>query len=129
MKRTAGAMVLLAALSGWGTPGARAGNYMSHAWDDNTNHDPTPNGIHWGVHTAPAVPAVQGPWGQPVPMAAPYSADPPSGTEAHAMMVPVWPQYRQGYYLLRVDPAARESVLREAATEKAALGHFDGWRC
>src|SRR6202035_2271716 len=35
---------------------------------------------------APTVPGVQGPWGQPVAMAAPYSAVPPGASAAYAMM-------------------------------------------
>src|SRR5205085_1311592 len=40
-----------------------------------------------GAGCAPTVPGVQGPWGQPVAMAAPYSAAPASGEAlARAMM-------------------------------------------
>jgi hypothetical protein len=74
MKRTAGACVLLAALGGCTTmdygPGMGAGSIGCGGR---------------GGYTA-AVPGVQGPWGQPVAMAAPYSADPPGAAAAKAMM-------------------------------------------
>src|SRR5262249_33672371 len=72
MKRTAGAWVLLAALGGCTT--------MDHG----------PSTIGCGGCGAggptPTVPGVQGPWGQPVAMAAPYSAEPPGAAAAHAML-------------------------------------------
>jgi hypothetical protein len=37
-------------------------------------------------HEPPTVPGFQGPWGQPLPMAAPYSANPPSPFKAQAML-------------------------------------------
>src|SRR5581483_6022785 len=39
------------------------------------------------VHAPPTVPGFQGPWGQPVAMAAPYSASPPGGAEAARAMM------------------------------------------
>jgi hypothetical protein len=75
MKRTAGAMVLLAALGGCVT----------------TEQGPSPgfgcgNCGGWGSR-APNVPGIQGPWGQPVTMAAPYLAAPPTGSEAARAMM------------------------------------------
>lgn len=43
-------------------------------------------GCGCGPGKVPSVPGVQGPWGQPVPMAAPYSSNPPSEGQARAMM-------------------------------------------
>jgi hypothetical protein len=79
MKRTAGAWVLLAALAGGA---AHGGQYMSQVWNP-----PTPDGIHWGAHLQPTVPGLMGPWGQSVPMAAPYNASPPSGDAAARAML------------------------------------------
>ena len=70
MKRTAGAWLLLAALSGCVS--------MEYNSDG-------PRGC-CGGGSPPAVPGVQGPWGQPVPMVAPYSAAPPTDNVARAMM-------------------------------------------
>ncbi|HMC64375.1 MAG TPA: hypothetical protein VKI65_05500, partial [Gemmataceae bacterium] len=70
MKRTAGAWLLLAALSGC----------VSMEYDTDG-----PRGC-CGGGSPPAVPGVQGPWGQPVPMVAPYSAAPPTDNTARAMM-------------------------------------------
>lgn len=73
MKRIAGAMVVLAALGGCETmdsgPGMLGG----------------PGGGGWAG--PPTVPGVQGPWGQPVTMAAPYTAAPPSGELAAKTML------------------------------------------
>jgi hypothetical protein len=71
MKRTAGMCVLLLGLSGCVTMEGQTG-----ASDAD---------MHLGK--APTVPGVQGPWGQPVQMAAPYSTSPPpSAREARAML-------------------------------------------
>ncbi|HXG12064.1 MAG TPA: hypothetical protein VNK04_20080, partial [Gemmataceae bacterium] len=79
MKRLAGAMGLLAALTGG--VAAWAGPFMSGYWNKGI-------GCSYGVcRTPPAVPDVIGPWGQPVPMAAPYSSKPPSGAEAARAML------------------------------------------
>ena len=77
MKRTAGISMLLAALSGClsASPGE------GHNASSGPRHQATCCGHQ------PNVPGVQGPWGQPVPMAAPYTSNPPSGRElAHQMM-------------------------------------------
>src|SRR5437588_2326389 len=75
MKRTAGALVMVAALGGCVStgagPGAGSGSFGSGGW---TGGPPT-------------VPGVQGPWGQPVAVAAPYSAVPPSGEAAAREML------------------------------------------
>jgi hypothetical protein len=86
MKRTAVAWALLAALGG-GL--ARGGPYMSQVW----NNPQSPDGAHWGVQPQmPTVPTLMGPWGQPVPMAAPYNASPPSGeTLARSMLAQSMP--------------------------------------
>ncbi|MCS6851732.1 MAG: hypothetical protein NZ700_11255 [Gemmataceae bacterium] len=75
MKRTAGALTLLATLSGCvGTGGFQ----------------PTLGGagpsLNAGPVIPPKVPGVQGPWGEPVAMAAPYNASPPSAQAAMKMM-------------------------------------------
>src|SRR5438477_11355901 len=65
MKRSAGAMVLLAAISGCVTTGT------DHApWSQPS----CPSGM-CGGSAPPPVPGIQGPWGQPVAMAFPYSAN------------------------------------------------------
>src|SRR5438477_5591605 len=65
MKRAASALIILAAVGGC----------------TSMEHGPTAGGICGGCGSwtsGPArVPGVQGPWGQPVAMAAPYSAAPP----------------------------------------------------
>jgi len=60
MKRSAAVVVLLAGLSG-----VQAGPYKGDVWMSGTDG-----------RSAAFVPGVVGPWGQPVPMAAPYSYDP-----------------------------------------------------
>src|SRR5262249_35135687 len=77
MKRTAGTMMLLAPLSGCVTTGGD-GTFMS---------GDCANGSCGGAHGVPTVPGVQGPHGQPVAMAAPYSYAPPSGKEAALAML------------------------------------------
>jgi hypothetical protein len=69
MKRTAGAFVVLAALGGC------------------VSTDPGPSTGGWANGGPAVVPGVQGPWGQPVAMAAPYTATPPSGEEAARAMM------------------------------------------
>lgn len=74
MKRTASALVLLAAVGGCVTmdqgPSASSGCGSCGGWTSGP----------------PRVPGVQGPWGQPVAMAAPYSASPPGAEAARAML-------------------------------------------
>jgi hypothetical protein len=82
MKRTTGAIVLLAGLAGGVATEARSdGTFMGSYWTKEA-----PDGAHWGAHSAPSVPGLQGPWGAPVPMAAPYSVNPPSGEAAARAM-------------------------------------------
>ncbi|HEV3255355.1 MAG TPA: hypothetical protein VG013_00615 [Gemmataceae bacterium] len=73
MKQTLGMMVLAAALGGC----------MSMDGGPSTGAAP-----HFGCGSgmAPAVPGVQGPWGTPVAMAAPYSSVPPGTQLAYGMM-------------------------------------------
>ena len=78
MKRTAGTMMLLAALGGCVTTGE--GPYGSGAGGPCL-------GTSCGAHATPSVPGVQGPYGQPVAMAAPYSYAPPSGKDAAMAML------------------------------------------
>jgi hypothetical protein len=80
MKRTLAAVLLL---TGLGTA-ASAGPYMSGYWNKQT--EPA-DGVHWGARYANEVPNLMGPYGQPVPMVAPYNANPPGGADlARAMM-------------------------------------------
>jgi hypothetical protein len=75
MKRIATAMLLLAALGGC----------MSTDRQPNAGFGSTYN---TGMVNGPAaIPGVQGPWGQPVAMSAPYSAAPPSGEQAAREMM------------------------------------------
>ena len=81
MKRTAGTMILLAALGGCVTTGDEpygGGAFMGGG--------SCPGGCCAG-RGAPTVPGVQGPYGQPIAMAAPYSYAPPSGKEAAMAMI------------------------------------------
>jgi hypothetical protein len=81
MKRTVGAGALLAALV-CAAAALGGGPYMSHVWNP-----PPVDGASWGPRTAPTVPGLMGPYGQPVPMAAPYNTSPPSGEAlARAML-------------------------------------------
>lgn len=79
MKCRAGLLALLAALGGTRAP---AGSYMSQVFAP-----PTPDGARWGAYTAPSVPSLVGPWGQPVPVAAPYNASPTPGRDAAQAML------------------------------------------
>jgi hypothetical protein len=78
------AMIGLTALLGLGTATALGGQFMSQYWHKNTT---PPDGIHWGPQYPVSVPTVQGAWGEPVEMAAPYNAKPPSGAEAARAMI------------------------------------------
>ncbi|HEV3117471.1 MAG TPA: hypothetical protein VGY58_10475 [Gemmataceae bacterium] len=73
MKRTAGALFMLAALGGCVSTGS----------------GPGAGGGYGGCLAGGAlsVPGVQGPWGAPVAMAAPYTATPPSGEAAAREML------------------------------------------
>jgi len=76
-----GILGLLTVLVG-GAATALGGPYMSQYWNK-----PAPDGAHWGPQFAPEVPTVQGPWGQPVPVAAPYNMKPPDGADAARSML------------------------------------------
>jgi hypothetical protein len=78
------AMIGLATLLGLGTASALGGQFMSQYWNKNTT---PPDGIHWGPQYPVSVPTVQGPRGEPIEMAAPYNAKPPSGAEAARAMI------------------------------------------
>jgi hypothetical protein len=81
MKRTAGLMVLLAGLAG--CVNDNPGPYMGSYWaSQNAN-----NAIGCAAQGPTRVPGMQGPWGQPVPMAAPYNSAPPSGEAAARAML------------------------------------------
>ncbi len=76
MKRSTGLCLLLAVTSGCMSDGGRDGHGMDGM-----------RAGHCCGGMAPNVPGVQGAWGAPVPMAAPYAATPPSGeAAARAMM-------------------------------------------
>jgi hypothetical protein len=82
MKRTVGLMVLLAGLAG--CVNDNPGPYMGSYWANQQN----PGGCVGCTARAPSsVPGVQGPWGQPVAMAAPYNAAPPPGEAAAKAML------------------------------------------
>ncbi len=86
MKRTTGAMVLLAALSGCvsSDPGAGGGGqYMSHAFD----HGNSTGCMSGAPGCAASVPGFQGPYGTPVAVAAPYNMAPPGGADLARSMV------------------------------------------
>src|SRR6266446_3885640 len=74
MKRTASALVMVAGLAGCASmgDGGGMGGYGGRG------------GMAGGP---PSVPGVQGPWGQPVAMAAPYTAVPPNGEAAAREMM------------------------------------------
>ena len=74
MKRTAGALVLLAAVGGCVSMDQERSQLAGRG--------------SWGSASSgpPCVPGVQGPWGAPVAMIAPYSAAPPGTEAARAMM-------------------------------------------
>jgi hypothetical protein len=80
MKRTVSAVALLAVV---GASSALAGPYMSQYWNQ-----PTPDGIHWGAYyPTSSVPGVVGPYGQGVPVAAPYCYGPQTGEAAAKAML------------------------------------------
>jgi len=101
MKRTLGTMVLAAALGGC----------MS------TNGPGTHDAPHFGCGSgmAAAVPGVQGPWGTPVPMAAPYSSTPPGAQAAYNMMSRSVP-----LSYVQTNPAAGPSGIVQAGASMPA---------
>jgi hypothetical protein len=72
----------LAALLGLGTASALGGQFMSQYWSK-----ASPDGVHWGPQYMPQVQSLQGAWGEPVEMAAPYNVKPPSGADAARAML------------------------------------------
>jgi hypothetical protein len=72
----------LASLLGLGTATAMGGPFMTQYWNKGT-----PDGIHWGPSFPSSVPTVQGAWGEPVELQAPYNAKPPNGTDAARAML------------------------------------------
>jgi hypothetical protein len=56
---------------------------MSQVWAKKAPMD----GASWGAYTMPTVPGYVGPWGQPVPVVAPYNVNPPTGTDAARAML------------------------------------------
>lgn len=78
------AILGLATLLGLGTATALGGQFMSQYWNKSTV---PADGIHWGPQYPAQVPTVQGAWGAPVEMAAPYNANPPSGAAAARAMI------------------------------------------
>ncbi len=78
-------MVLLAAVSGCMSTepaGTGTGQYMSRAFDHGSV-----GCLSGQAMCAPSVPGFQGPYGQPVAMAAPYTAAPPGGADMARAMV------------------------------------------
>ena len=81
MNRTRGILALLAVL-GIGAATAVGGPFMSSYWNKTAG-----DGVHWGPTYAPENPTLQGAWGEPVPIAAPYNAKPPNGADAARAML------------------------------------------
>ena len=117
MKRTAGITMLLAALGGCVTTGD--GTYTGGAGGSCCG---TTCG---GGHCGPTVPGVQGPYGQPVAMAAPYSYSPPSGKDAAMAMlqnsVPMDVVQQAAY-----KPGSGSGILQAQATLPGAVMHAGG---
>jgi hypothetical protein len=82
MKRTAGVMLLLATLAGCVNDGPSP--FMNSYWGGSTAQCGMTCG---GCRPAPSVPNCQGPWGQPIAMAAPYTSNPPQGEAAAREML------------------------------------------
>jgi hypothetical protein len=76
------AMMGLATLLGVGVASAWGGQFMSQYWNKGN-----PDGVQWGPQYAPTVPTVQGAWGEPVEVAAPYNVKPPNGADAARAML------------------------------------------
>jgi hypothetical protein len=79
MKRLAGGLVALA-LTGGGAA-ALAGPFMASYWNKQAGP------CCGSCYSTLSVPNAVGPWGQPVPMAAPYTAQPPDGAAAARAMM------------------------------------------
>src|SRR5262249_57969335 len=86
IKRTAGVLALLAAAGGCVSTG-NPGPYMGDVWKSGAySGGGCANGT-CATGTLNTVPGVQGPWGAPVTMAAPYSSAPPTGEQAAREML------------------------------------------
>jgi hypothetical protein len=75
-------MLGLTSLLGLGAASAMGGPYMNQYWNK-----AAPDGVHWGPSYPPSVPTVQGSWGEPVEVAAPYNIKPPNGADAARAML------------------------------------------
>jgi hypothetical protein len=88
MKRTAGTMLLLAALGGCMTMDKQSAVGAAPADGSAGGQCVRGQCANGSCCRAPVmIPGMQGPYGQPVAMAAPYSAAPPAGTEAARAML------------------------------------------
>jgi hypothetical protein len=85
MMRTRGMLVLLAVLSGTAT--AVGGPFMSQYWSTKQTQNQNTDDIRWGPQFVPEVPTVQGAYGEPISMAAPYNMKPPTGADAARAMI------------------------------------------
>src|SRR5216683_2868788 len=115
MKRTAGTMMLLAALGGCVTTGegpSGGGTFMGGSC----------SGGNCGASGAPMVPGVQGPHGQPIAMAAPYSYAPPTGKDAALAMIqnsmPLEMVQQAGY-----TPGMGSGLMQTQGTLPGAMPH------
>jgi hypothetical protein len=119
MKRTAGITMLLAALGGCVT--TSESTYMGGAGGTACL------GTTCGAHGGPTVPGVQGPYGQPVAMAAPYSYAPPSGKDAAMAMlqnsVPMDLVQQASY---KPGHGSGSGILQAQATLPGAVMHAGG---
>ena len=79
------AILGLAVLLGLVSASASGGQFMSQYWNNKVNGNP--DGVQWGPQYAPTVPTVQGAWGEPVEVAAPYNVKPPNGSDAARAML------------------------------------------
>src|SRR5690606_36515259 len=75
MKRKLAVWTLLAALSGWASPAALAGKFMSQAVNN------APEGARWGPSYAPEATGYVGPYGRPIHQMAPASSREPTGAD------------------------------------------------
>jgi hypothetical protein len=81
MKRTAGVLALLAVAGGCVSTG-NPGPYMGDVWKGGQATGSCCASGNCATGSPTTVPGVQGPWGAPVTMAAPYSSAPPTGEQA-----------------------------------------------
>jgi hypothetical protein len=85
MKRASGALALVAAL-GCASTGA-AGVFMSHVWGSKSGCADGACNAGCNLQTPAMIPGMMGPWGAPVPYAAPYNATPVTGESAARAML------------------------------------------